>query len=355
MGIGPAAVVIVIGLVLPQIMPDYRLLQMSDWITLGIAALGLNLLTGFNGQISVGHGALYGVGAYGYALLMTKAGWPMPVAVLAAVVVSFVVGVVVGLPALRIKGLYLALVTLSVAVLFPDLIKQWPDFTGGSTGLYITSKQLNSRGVFVDRNIQLLPPAWIDQTKAQWTFYVFFVVAVVSFVIVRNIVHSRTGRAMIAIRDNEVAAEVNGVDVARTKVLTFGVSAAIAGLAGALFAILKEQLFPQSFMLTISLYILVAVVVGGPASIIGPMIGAVFVGVFRDVITPGLLKEHAAATPLILGVLLVLLMLVAPGGIVGLARQLVARVQVSRSGRSGSPRGHDPIASNQPANIEGAT
>ena len=128
--IGPAIVMVAIGLVIPQMFSDFRLGQMTGWITLAIAALSLNLLTGFNGQISVGHGALFGVGAYSSGLLMMKADWAMFPAVIGAIVISFVVGVFVGLPALRIKGLYLALVTLSVAVLFPELIKQFSSFTG---------------------------------------------------------------------------------------------------------------------------------------------------------------------------------------------------------------------------------
>jgi branched-chain amino acid transport system permease protein len=354
--IGPPIVLVVAGLLVPQMVSDFRLGQMTGWICLAVAALGLNLLTGYNGQISVGHGALYGVGAYTCGLLMAEAGWSMLPAVVGACVVSFVVGVVVGLPALRIKGLYLALVTLSVAVLFPDLVKQFDSLTGGSSGLYITSPQLNSRGVTVDQPIQILPPSWIDQTKAQWTFYVMFVVAVLCFVVVRNIVSSRVGRSIIAVRDNEVAAEVNGVDVARIKVLTFGVSSALAGLGGAMFALWRTQLFPQSFILSASLYFLVAVVVGGPASILGPAVGAVFVGLFQDVITPELPDRYAQATPLILGGLLIILMLVAPGGIVGLARMAVARVRTLRTPPTDTVGGaHIPRPGVRASNQQGET
>jgi len=260
-----------------------------------------------------------------------KAGWLMWWAVLGAIVISFVVGLVVGLPALRIKGLYLALVTLSVAVLFPDLVKHFASVTGGSSGLYITTDQLNSRGVVVPRSIELLSPEGLGLSSEQWTFYLFLVIAIVAFVVVRNIVASRVGRSMIAIRDNEVAAEVNGVNVAAVKVFTFGLSSALAGLGGALFALHQAQLFPQSFILTFSLALLVAVVVGGPASTLGPAIGAIFVGVFDDLVKPELPDQWAAISPLILGLSLVGLMLVAPGGITGMARQLAARVQRSRS------------------------
>lgn len=345
---GPVAVLLIVGLALPMTTSDYWLGRILLWIPLAIAALGLNLLTGFNGQISVGHFAFYGVGAYTCGLLVAKSDWPMGPAVLVAVIVCFVVGVIVGLPALRIKGLYLALVTLAVAVLFPDLVKHFESVTGGSSGLYITTPQMNSRGVEVERSIRILAPDGVDLSSEQWTFYLYFAIAAVAFVVVRNIVHSRVGRSMIAIRDNEVAAEVNGVNVAAVKVLTFGLSSALAGLGGAMFALWKAQLFPQSFSLGFSLVLLVAVVVGGPASILGPALGAIFVGVFEDVIKPELPDAWAALTPLILGLSLVGLMLVAPGGIAGMARQLAARVQRSRVG-TGSSAPPESAMTNQPS------
>ncbi len=330
-------VLVIVAVILPQTISDFRIDQVSGWIPLAVAALGLNLLTGYNGQISVGHGALYGAGAYACGLLVAKWHWGLGGAVLGAAVVCFAIGVVIGLPALRIKGLYLALVTLAVAVLFPDLLKQFQSFTGGSKGLFLTSAQVNSRGVAVDRPIALLPPSWINQTKSQWTYYVFLVVAAVCFVFVRNLIHSRTGRAIIAIRDNEVAAEVNGVEVARTKVLVFGLSSALAGVGGGLYALWHTQLYPQSFTLSQSLFLLVAVVVGGSASVIGPAIGALFVGVFQDIITPELPQRATTATPLILGIILILMMLIAPGGVVGLARQALSRVTSSKAAPSVEP------------------
>lgn len=337
---GPPAALVIVGLVLPMTTSDYWLGRLVLWIPLAIAALGLNLLTGYNGQISVGHFAFYGVGAYATGLLIVKAHWAMGWAVLGAIVISFVIGLIVGLPALRIRGLYLALVTLAVAVLFPDLVKHFASITGGSSGLYITTEQLNSRGVVVPRTIELLSPEWLGLSSEQWTFYLFLASAVVAFVAVRNIIGSRVGRSMIAIRDNEVAAEVNGVNVAAVKVFTFGLSSALAGLGGALFALHQAQLFPQSFILTFSLALLVAVVVGGPASTLGPAIGAIFVGVFEDLVKPELPDQWAAISPLILGLSLVGLMLVAPGGITGMARQLAARVQRSRT----KPTGPQPAA-----------
>lgn len=308
-------VVAVVLVALPLQSPEFRNEQFVGWMAIAIAASGLNLLTGYNGQISVGHGALYGVGAYSVALLITDLGVPVWIAVALAAVVCFVVGVAIGLPALRIKGLYLALVTLAVATLFPLLVEQFSSVTGGGSGLSITSPQATARGV-VDRPIQLTSP-FGALAPDQWKYYVFLVLTVAAFVVTRNIVRSRTGRSLVAVRDNETAAEVSGIHVARVKILTFGVSSAMAGLGGAVFALNNVRVNPSSFTIAVSIYFLIAVVVGGAASVIGPAIGAVAYGMFVDVLSPELPERLQPATPVILGVLLIVLMLLAPGGIVG--------------------------------------
>lgn len=351
------AVVAVVLALLPQVLSTYWTDRVTGWIPLAVAALGLNLLTGYNGQISVGHGALYGVGAYTTALLLNEWKWSYVAAIVASAVVCFVAGVLVGLPALRIKGLYLALVTLAVATLFPQILEQFSDTTGGSTGLGITNRELNSRGVMVDRPIRFEPPDLAilspDDVKAssQWRFYVFIIVAAICFLIVRNLVHSRAGRSIIAIRDNETAAEVSGVNVAAAKVFTFGISAALAGIGGSLIALYLTRVSSGSFTLLISLNFLVAVVIGGTPSIAGPAIGAVFLGVFYDVITPELPDSVKSLTSLILGVLLIVLMLVAPGGIVGLVRQTRAKL-ASRSAPGSPPAPGAPIPEAPPVGAE---
>jgi branched-chain amino acid transport system permease protein len=328
-------VVAVVLVVLPFAFPAFRVEQFVGWMALAVAACGLNLLTGYNGQISVGHGALFGIGAYATALLITKAGWPLPGAAVGAAVVCFVVGVLVGLPALRIKGLYLALVTLAVATLFPLMIEQFSSFTGGGSGLSITTPQESPRGV-IDRPITFESPGG-GLAPDQWKYFIFLVVTVVCFVVTRNIVRSRTGRSLVAVRDNEIAAEVSGVNVSRVKILTFGVSAALAGIGGAVFALNNGRVNPSSFTIVLSIYLLVAVVVGGAASVVGPAIGAVTYGLFVDVLSPELPERIKPATPVILGILLIVLMLVAPGGIVGLWRSLVARRSARRAHASPAP------------------
>jgi len=318
----------------PFLLPNFRIEQVATWITIALAACGLNLLTGYNGQISVGQGALYGTGAYATAILMAKAGWPMLPAVLVAVVISFIVGVVIGLPALRIKGLYLALVTLAVAVLFPFIIEQFPDLTGGSGGLKITTPQMNSRGVVVDRPISFSPVGGIKSEMVK--YYLFLAVATLAFVLMRNLVKSRMGRSLVAIRDNETAAAVSGVPVATVKIVVFGLSSALAGAGGALLALNNGGVNPTSFTIAASIYLLIAVVVGGPSSIVGPAIGAAFYGLFTDFLAPSFPESAKGATPVILGAILIALMFFAPGGLVGLYRTIMAR----RSGRG--PRGATP-------------
>ena len=330
------AVMAVVLVALPFMFPAFRVNQFVTWMCLAVAAAGLNLLTGFNGQISVGHGALYGLGAYTAAILVTDSGWPMLATPVAAAVVCFVAGVVIGLPALRIKGLYLALVTLAVATLFPALVEQFSSLTGGSSGLSLVVPQDDC-----PRGRPECPVRWespIDGLASdQWRYFVFLAVTVVMFIVVANIVRSRTGRSLVAIRDNEVAAEASGVNVSRAKILTFGTSAAIAGVGGAMLALNNGRVNPTSFTLLVSIYLLVAVVVGGAATIVGPAVGTVVAGLFNDVIAPELPGRFENAAPVILGVLLVIQMLLAPNGIVGQIRDLQARIAARRHG--GDPGG----------------
>ena len=326
-------VVFAVLIILPFTMAAFRVEQMCGWIALAIAACGLNILTGYNGQISVGHGALYGVGAYTTALIVTNWQWPLLLATVASAVVCFVVGLLIGLPALRIKGLYLALVTLAVATLFPLAIDQFASFTGGSSGLSLTSPELY-RGAVRDRPVRFDPPGGL--ASDQWKYFIFLAIAALCFLLSRNLIRSRVGRTLVAIRDNDTASEVSGIPVSRVKIIAFGVSAGLAGIGGSIFALNSGRVNPSSFTIAVSIYFLIAVVVGGAASIVGPAIGAVFYGVFIDIITPELPESLKPATPVILGVILILLMLVAPGGIVGLWKVSMHKLAARRA-RSSAP------------------
>ncbi|HTO01416.1 MAG TPA: branched-chain amino acid ABC transporter permease [Microthrixaceae bacterium] len=320
----------------PFMFESFRVDQITAWMPLAIGACGLNLLTGYNGQISVGHGALYGIGAYTAGLMINHFQVPLGVAVLSGAVSCFVVGILIGLPALRIKGLYLALVTLAVATLFPSLLKQFSSLTGGGSGLQIQTLQ-PYRGTMKLQNVIIESPVeWLD--NHQWQYFLFLVVTIVCFLLTRNLVTSRVGRSLVAVRDNETAATVSGIPTAKVKIITFGVSSALAGLAGGLFAIDKAQLYPGSFTIVISIYFLVAVVIGGASSVIGPAIGALFYGIFSDVLIPELPDRLQPSSAVILGVTLILLMLVAPMGAVGVYRSTKARFLSSRARRAAAAK-----------------
>jgi branched-chain amino acid transport system permease protein len=319
-------------LYIPQYFVEFRTAQLTSVIAISIAVLGLGLLTGFNGQISVGHGAFFGVGAYTTAILTADHGWSHLPTIPVAMVLCLAIGVLVGLPALRISGLYLALVTLALATLFPLVIQKYSDVTGGSTGIRVPSFE---------------PPDWASGlTEDQWAYYVILAFAVVTFVFVRNLIRSRVGRAIIAIRDGEVAAEVLGVSLARYKVATFGISAMIAGLGGSLFVMntaVLDRVDPSQYTISRSIEFLAALVIGGAATILGPVLGSLFI-----VFVPELSSDvNAELSRVIFGGVLIVMMLVLPGGIVGGLRQLEATV-LRRSGRDGQwrkvRRGPDPAA-----------
>lgn len=333
---GGGAVLAVLLIIVPFVNQEFRINQIIGWMCIAVAAAGLNLLTGYNGQISVGHGALYGLGAYTAAIIVVNSTMPMLLTIAVAGVVCFGAGVLIGLPALRIKGLYLALVTLAVAVLFPSIIEQFSSLTGGSRGLAISVPQPDC-----PRGRPECPVRWESPfgglADDQYRYFIVLAITVLMFVLVANVVRSRVGRSLVAIRDNEIAAETSGINVSRTKILTFGLSAAVAGVGGGMLALLNgnERVNPTSFTLLVSIYLLVAVVVGGPATIIGPAIGALIFGLFNDVLVPELPGRFDNAAPVILGVLLVIQMLVAPNGIVGQFKDLQARIAAKRDGDDG--------------------
>jgi branched-chain amino acid transport system permease protein len=295
-----------------------------------IAAMSLNLLIGFTGQISIGHSAFFGAGAYTTAVLLKEygwsAGWTFPV----AAILCFVVGVLVGIPALRLRGIYLALVTLALAQIFPQLVRKLEFLTNGSTGI---------------TGVQYKPPDWTGLSasrvdRAEWLYWIALTLVIGSYLVVRNIVKSRIGRAMIAVRDNEVAASVMGVHVALVKTMAFGISAAMCGLAGSLFVLLQTQASPDLLYFTIlgSIIFLVIMVLGGAASLAGPIVGAIVYYRLDDYTRsiegkgylPNWFKDFLHDRPnlatIVFAALLILLMFVAPDGIVGLAKRIGRRV-----------------------------
>jgi branched-chain amino acid transport system permease protein len=247
---------------------NYGFLQLSLMVVFAIAVLGLNLLTGFNGQISLGHGAFFAIGGYTTAILMFHYGVPYWLTLPVAAALCFVAGYLFGLPALRLEGHYLALATFGLAIAVPQMLKyrHIEELTGGVQGLQL------------DRAVA---PFGLPLTPNQWMFLVALAVAVIMFWVARNLLDSRTGRALRAIRDQPLAAQTMGINNAHYKTVTFGVSALYTGVAGALFTIIIEFASPDNFQFALSIAILVGAVVGGIASLPGAVVGGVFIQVIE--------------------------------------------------------------------------
>jgi branched-chain amino acid transport system permease protein len=305
--------VIVLACAAPFLISNYRIFQLTLAFGYAVALLGLNMLTGYNGQISLGHGAFFAIGAYVTAVLIDKAGMHYALTIPIAGVVCLAVGFLFGLPALRLEGLYLALATFALGLAVPQLLKYKyiEEWTGGVQGIVL---------------IKPNAPFGLPLNPDQWLYFVSLFVMLVMFWAGYNILRGRVGRAMVAIRDHHTAAETMGINTALYKSLTFGVSALYTGVAGALSAIAIQFVAPDSFNIFLSISFLVGVVVGGLASIGGAVFGALFI-VFIPNIAEGISK---AAPWAIYGVMLILCMYVLPTGVMGLARIGMYRLRARR-------------------------
>ena len=304
------ALLLAIACLLPFFVGNYRVFQFTLVLAYSIALLGLNMLTGYNGQISLGHGAFYAIGAYVAAILMDKFGVPYWATIPVAGAVCLGVGFLFGLPALRLEGVYLALATFALGVAMPQILKYkgFEHWTGGVQGIVIVKPE---------------PPEWSGLTQDQWLYFVVLVCTVALFVIGWNILRGRMGRAMVAIRDQPIAAQAMGVNTALVKSLTFGVSAMYTGIAGALGAIVIQFVAPDSFNIFLSITLVVGVVIGGLASISGAIYGALFIQFI-----PNLADDISKAAPwAIYGTFLILFMYVMPTGVAGFVRIVIGRLQ----------------------------
>jgi branched-chain amino acid transport system permease protein len=292
---------------LPFVMSNFRVFQLTLVLAYAIVLLGLNMLTGYNGQISLGHGAFYAIGAYTAAILMDKFGVPYWLTIPAAAAVCLVAGFLFGLPALRLEGLYLALATFALGVALPQLLKYkgLEHWTGGVQGIVIVKPDA---------------PFGLPINADQWLYFFTLSIAIVMFALGVNLLRGRIGRAIIAIRDHPVAAEAMGIDISLYKSLTFGVSAMYTGIGGALGAIAVQFVAPDSFNVFLSIAFLVGIVVGGLASIEGAIFGALFIQ-----FVPNFADQISRAAPwAIYGVFLILFMYVMPGGIAKFIRIALA-------------------------------
>jgi branched-chain amino acid transport system permease protein len=300
----------VFALAFPLFATGYHIYQGAQVLIYAIALLGLNLLTGFNGQISLGHGAFFAIGGYGAAILIAKFDVAYWAAIPLASVVCFVAGFLFGFPALRFGGLYLALATFALAVATPQILsyKGFDLFTGGSQGLTLAKPHA---------------PLGLRLSVDQWLYLCCLLSAAALYWAARNLVRGRIGRALIAIRDQPIAAEAMGVNAALYKTTCFGVSALYAGVAGGLSAITVGFVSPESFGLSLSLAFLVGIVVGGLASLGGVLFGALFIEFvpnIADQLTVSFGESAKALPGAIYGVLLILVMFLMPTGAAGAAR-----------------------------------
>lgn len=297
---------IVFGIALPFLVSKYQTFQFTLAMIYAVALMGLNILTGYNGQISLGHGAFFAIGAYTAAILMHRYGVPFWATLPVAALVCFVFGVLFGLPALRLEGLYLALVTLALALAVPQLLKYFETWTGGQQGINL---------------IKPKPLAWTGLDKDRWIYFLVFIVLLVMFRIAANLLRGRTGRALIAIRDHPISASAMGIDTARYKTLAFGTSALFTGVAGAMSAIVIGYVSPEGFGPFLSISFLVGSAVGGIATIGGPIVGGLFVQFI-----PNFANDISDAAPwAVYGLCMLICMYVVPEGAIGFVGPRVGR------------------------------
>src|SRR5688572_22783881 len=304
---------------LPDLVSDYRLFLVSTMMIAAIAVLGLNLLTGFNGQISLGHGAFYAVGAYTSAVLMDHLNMPYWATLPAAAIVCFIVGYLFGLPALKLEGHYLALATFALALAVPQILKyRWLEgLTGGVHGIVLNKPEV---------------PFGLPLSEDQWLYYFCLVTMLVLYWAANNILNSRSGRAMMAIRDYPIAASTMGIDTALYKTVTFGISAAYTGIAGALSASAIAFVAPDSFTIFLSIKFLIGLVVGGIFYVlVDNSAQALSTFIKNDL---GLQFDLSAYT--VFGILLIGLMYLMPMGIVGGVYIMFRRLQRIGRGAMGA-------------------
>jgi branched-chain amino acid transport system permease protein len=296
------ALAVLVVLSLPDVLSRYWLSQLTLVAIYATGTMGLSILFGRAGQLSLAHASFFGLGAYIAALLSTRTSVPLPVEVAAVAAASVVAGVVVGLPALRTSGLRLAIVTLIFGLLFQWVLVEERDLTGGTQGTFAEPATLG----------------WLTTANRAHGFYLAVLVGLVGGLVMVRLGRTSLGRAMLIVRDSELAARSVGVSLTKTKLIAFSVAAVYGGVAGLLFAHQTLSISPSAFDLFPSVYFLVAVILGGAGSVTGAWLGAAYI-----VLVPAGLDSIGSGTlyPIVGGALLVIMGVAAPQGLVGLARQ----------------------------------
>ena len=300
------SVLVLALLAAPWVFTEYWLAQLTFVLIYSIAALGIMLLAGFTGLFSLGHAAFLGVGAYTQAVL-SNAGVPFPLALLGAGTLSAATGWVVGLPALRVKGIYLGMATLSFGFIVEEVLARWESVTGGNAGMHIEKPNLSG---------------WVLETEIQFYFLCLLITVLATLGIV-NLLRAPTGRAFVAIRDSEISAQSMGIHLARYKTLSFALSAGLAGIAGALYVHKLQFISPDQFNILQSIDLLLMIVIGGLGSIHGAFLGAIFLITMPQLIAmvkdylPTVVGQAPGLQGLVYGLVLIAFVLFEPMGLYG--------------------------------------
>lgn len=277
---------------------EYLTYQMAQVLVYAIAVLGLVLLIGHTGQITIGHGALFAVGAYTTAILYGRYDVPYLLTVPVAGCLTFILGLLLGIPALRIRGIYLALVTLGVALLLTPLLKRFKDVTGGVFGMSVPVPDA---------------PFGLPLAPTYCVYLLTLLAAAIGVVVIHNLLGSRMGHALSAIRDNETMALAMGIDVRFGKILAFAIASAYAGVAGAMYALLAQYVVPDAFTVTLSTSLIVAAMVGGVRTIAGAFLGALFIVLVPDVTN----SFSHSLTQFVMALAILAVIFLQPTGLVG--------------------------------------
>lgn len=314
--IGLAVVVAIVLIVLPLVSSKFVNYQLSLIAVFGVALVGLNIVMGYTGQVSLGQSAFLGLGAY-IAAFGVREGWPIPVVLVLCAAVPAIIGLLVSLAAARLRGLALAMVTIALPIIGIPLAKRFREFTGGSQGTTVS---------------WLRAPEWTGLDHDQWRYYVVLLIAVIMFLIARNIVTGRIGRAFRVVKENEAVAIAMGISPYRYKVLAFTIASLFGGVAGFLYLGVVQYTSPETLSFHTSINLVAAMVIGGSASILGTVFAAIYY-----VFVPNLANEiNPQLTALVSGVVLLAVLFLVPGGIVSLPRRIAQVVRSLRRRGGGS-------------------